>query len=140
MMQGGNGWERRVAPRYGCTGQAEILVPGRGLRYAGRIANLSAGGCFIETSCRLERGTSVELSIETHGMPLRVAANLVVCQKPGVGCRFLNVSARKLEQIEELIRELEEEQRCRAGSRETETEGTRSEFPRASVAGEGGIQ
>jgi hypothetical protein len=103
----------RVEPRYGCAGDAEIVVPGRGLRYAGRIGDLSLRGCFIEVVCRLERGTAVEVWMNARGQPLRVAANLMVQNSSGVGLRFLGVPARKEEQIQSLIAELAEEAAAR---------------------------
>lgn len=100
----------RAAPRYGCAGDAEIVLPGRGLRYAGRIGDLSLSGCFIEVGCRLERGTAVEVWMNARGQPLRVAANLMVQKSSGVGLRFLAVPMRKQEQIKWLIAELAEEE------------------------------
>lgn len=111
------GPERRQTPRYRCVGLAEIAVPGRGLRYRGRIGNLSAQGAFIETDCPLERGTSVELRMETEGMPLRVAANLMARRRNGVGLRFHNVTARKLDQIHAIIAELRENERHNPGQK-----------------------
>jgi len=110
MSDSPTGAEKRQAPRYNCPGDAEIVVPGRGLRYPGRIVDLSVGGCFIETTCRLERGTSVELWMSARGLPLRLAANLIVRRPHGIGFRFQGVVARKLELIRILIAELEEEQ------------------------------
>jgi hypothetical protein len=112
--------DRRTAPRYGCAGDAEIVLPGRGLRYAGRIGNLSVGGCFIETQCSLERGTAVEVWLNAQGQPLRVAANLMVRRTTGVGLRFLEMTERKTAQIRLLIGELaEEERRMQGGECET---------------------
>jgi hypothetical protein len=103
----------RADPRYGCAGDAEIVVPGRGLRYAGKIGDLSLRGCFIEVGCRLERGTCVEVWMNARGQPLRVAANLMVQKNSGVGLKFLGVPARKEEQIKSLIAELAEEAAAR---------------------------
>jgi hypothetical protein len=110
MSDAATGAEKRQATRYSCAGDAEIVVPGRGLHYTGRIVDLSAGGCFVETTCRLERGTSVELWMSTRGLPLRLAANLVVRRHNGIGFRFHNVVPRKLELIRMLTAELAEEQ------------------------------
>jgi hypothetical protein len=116
MSDAGTAAERRTAQRYGCAGNAEIVLPGRGLRYAGKIGNLSVGGCFIETHCGLERGTAVEVWMNADGQPLRVAANLMVRRTNGVGLRFLGMTERKAEQIRSLIAELaEEERRLQAG-------------------------
>lgn len=100
----------RGAPRYGCAGDAEIVLPGRGLRYAGRIGDLSLSGCFIEVGCRLERGTAVEVWMNARGQPLRVAANLMVQRNSGVGLKFVAMPQRKQEQIQLLIAELAEEE------------------------------
>ena len=106
------GIERRKLPRYGCAGDAEIVAPGCGLRFAAKIVNLSAGGCFLETKCRLERGTHVEICMKAEGLPLRVAANLMGWSGKGAAFRFHGVTPRKLDQIALLIAELEEEQKA----------------------------
>jgi hypothetical protein len=111
MSDTSTGAERRTAQRFGCAGDAEIAVPGRGLRYAGKIGNLSLGGCFIESHCSLERGTAVEVWMNAQGQPLRVAANLMVRRTNGVGMRFLGMTERKAQQVRVLIAELEAEQR-----------------------------
>jgi len=101
--------ERRAAPRYRCAGEAELFIPGRGLAYRGQITDLSAAGCFLETECRLERGTSVEIRVEVEGVPLRLAAHLLVRRPNGLGFRFNQVAPRKMQQIESLIEELRRE-------------------------------
>lgn len=110
------GMERRASQRYGCAGDAELAVPGRGLRYQGKIGDLSLAGCFLEVTCALERGTSVEIWMNARGQPLRVAANLVVRRNGGAGFRFHSVTPRKLEQIRGLIAELAEEKAQREGA------------------------
>jgi hypothetical protein len=113
---------RRAAPRYGCAGDAEIVLPGRGLRYPGRIGDLSIGGCSLETRCRLERGTAVEIWMNAQGQPLRVAANLMVQRENGAGFRFHSVTARKLLQIRSLIAELAEDEARRKACGESAEE------------------
>jgi len=88
---------------------AEIVLPGRGLQYDGHISYLSTEGCLIETKCRLEPGTVVEVWLRTEGMPLRVLANLVDRRESGVEFKFHEMSDRKLDQIEILRGELAEE-------------------------------
>jgi hypothetical protein len=117
MSHESHGIERRMAPRYGCAGDAEIVVPGRGLHYRGTIGDLSVGGCFIVSECRLERGTAVELWMNAQGQPLRVAGNLLDWKQDGAGFRFHSLTARKTEQIRGLIAELAAEaaERAQAG-------------------------
>jgi len=94
------------ASRDASPSDAEIVLPGRGLQYPGRIAFLSSEGCLIESKCRLEPGTTVELWMRTERMPLRVLAHLVERREAGVEFRFQEMSLRKLDQIESLKREL----------------------------------
>lgn len=94
------------APRRGTASDAEIVLPGRGLQYQGQIADLNVQGCLIETKCRLEPGTAVEVWLRTEGMPLRVAAKLVERQERGVQFAFQPMPARKAEQIAALRTEL----------------------------------
>jgi hypothetical protein len=128
MSDATRGSERRAAQRYECPGIAEIVLPGRGLHYAGKIGNLSVGGCFIEARCGLERGTAVEVWMNAEGQPLRVAANLMVRRTTGVGVRFLGLTERKAQQIRSLIAELAaEESLSRADSADDQTAGPQAE-------------
>ena len=88
---------------------AEIVLPGRGLQYPGRIAYLSAEGCLIDSKCRLEPGTTVELWMQTGHMPMRLLAHLVERREAGIEFRFQAMSLRKLDQIESLRAELSAE-------------------------------
>ncbi|HZZ40699.1 MAG TPA: PilZ domain-containing protein [Acidobacteriaceae bacterium] len=122
-LMGGSGFadnpgmsQSRTVAVYRSTGQdgapsdAEIVLPGRGLQYSGRIVYLSAEGCLIESKCRLEPGTTVELWMRTERMPLRLLAHLVERREAGVEFRFQEMSLRKLDQIESLTAELAAEE------------------------------
>lgn len=103
------GRERRRHPRYSCDGDAEVHLPHAGLRFQGRIQNLSVSGCYIETELNLERGTYVEVFFRLHQLRFRLAGNVVgVDKRSGVRIAFLNVSGRRATHIEELMRELAE--------------------------------
>jgi len=94
------------APRRGAASDVEIVLPGRGLQYPGQIAELSTAGCLIETKCKLEAGTAVEIWLRTEGMPLRLAAKLVERQERGMKVEFQPMPLRKQEQLEVLRVEL----------------------------------
>jgi len=94
------------APRRGTANDAEIVLPGRGLQYPGKIAELSTAGCVLETKCRLEAGTAVEVWLRTESMPLRLAAKLVERQEGGMKIEFQPMPLRKQEQLEILRIEL----------------------------------
>ncbi|MGB7135741.1 MAG: PilZ domain-containing protein [Acidobacteriaceae bacterium] len=98
--------ESTEAPRRGDASDVEIVLPGRGLQYPGQVTKLSVGGCVIETKCRLEAGTAVEVWLRTEGLPLRVAGTLVERTERGVEFTFHPMPGRKQDQIAGLCREL----------------------------------
>jgi hypothetical protein len=103
------GRERRRHPRYSCDGYAEVHLPHAGLRFRGRIQNLSVSGCYIETELNLERGTYIEVFFGLHQLRFRLAGNVIgVDGRSGVRIAFLNVTGRRATHIEELMRELAE--------------------------------
>jgi hypothetical protein len=106
QVQRGGAGENPAAPRVGSASDVEIVLPGRGLQYQGQLADLSPDGCVIQTKCRLEPGTTVEVWMRTEGMPLRVAASLVERQESGVQFLFQPMPARKQAQIAALRTEL----------------------------------
>lgn len=97
---------RADAPRRGSASDAEIVLPGRGLQFHGQVVDLSVDGCLIETKCRLEPGTAVEVWLRTEEIPLRIAASLVERRERCVEFRFQPVPQRKADQIRMLRREL----------------------------------
>lgn len=99
---GGN----QAAPRRGASNDAEIVLPGRGLQYPGQILELSIQGCRIQTKCRLEDGTVVEVWLRTEGLPLRLAARLIEKSEQGVQFEFQPMPVRKQDQVETLRNEL----------------------------------
>jgi hypothetical protein len=101
--------ERRRHPRYTCEGYAEVVLPSGGLRFRGKILNLSISGCFVETEFRLERGTVVEVYFEMRRLCFRVAGTAAAPQKKrGVGIAFQHLTLRRMREIEEILAELHE--------------------------------
>lgn len=94
------------APRRGDASDVEIVLPGRGLQYPGQLAELTVQGCLVQTKCRMEEGTSVEVWFRTEGLPLRLAAKLVQKGERGVQFEFLPMPARKQDQLEGLRLEM----------------------------------
>lgn len=94
------------APRRGDASDVEIVLPGRGLQYPGRLTELTAQGCLVQTKCRMEDGSSVEVWLRTEGLPLRLAARLVQKSERGVQFDFQPMPPRKQDQLEALRLEL----------------------------------
>lgn len=101
-----DGTGSQSAPRRGASNDAEIVLPGRGLQYPGQILELNVQGCRIQTKCRLEDGTVVEVWLRTEGMPLRLAARLIEKSEQGVRFEFQPMPLRKQDQVETLRNEL----------------------------------
>lgn len=97
---------RAEAPRRGYASDAEIVLPGRGLQFHGQVVHLRVDGCLIETKCRLEPGTAVEVWLRTEEAPLRIAASLLERRERCVEFRFQPLPQRKADQIRMLCREL----------------------------------
>ncbi len=97
---------RVEAPRRGTASDVEIVLPGRGLQYPGLLAELSTQGCLIQSKCKLEAGTAVEVWLRTEGMPLRLSAKLVDKGERGLKVEFQPMPLRKQEQLEMLRIEL----------------------------------
>lgn len=82
-------------------------------RLAGQILDLSQGGCRIRTTERFPVGiyTRVEVEFRLQGLPLLLGGVVqAIHGRDEVGIRFLDVSARKGEDLKELIAEIQEAQ------------------------------
>ncbi len=105
------GEDRRLHPRFQCSGSAEIKGLTSGLRVTGKIENLSLGGCRIvmEQAHGFREGENVEMTFCVRQLPLRVQAS--VRQRHAgnaVGVAFTLLSERGKQQLLELIDELAE--------------------------------
>jgi len=102
--------KRRAHPRYLVDEVASMLLVHQSTTVLGRITELSLGGCRIRTAERFLAGAlvRVEVAFEMVGVAFRLSG---VTQwtdgKKQVGIRFLDLSARKREQLLELVEELE---------------------------------
>lgn len=82
-----------------------------GAKLQGRIVDLSLSGCRIHTDQRFPLGIFRRVETEFHleGLPFRLAGvTQAIYDQRGVGIRFLNISARKHEQLVQLIAEIED--------------------------------
>ena len=106
----GSARERRADSRHGVDTSAAIHVVRTGSRLDGRILDLSLSGCRIRTLDRFPLGiyTRAEAEFRVDGLPFRLSGVVqAIHDRHSIGIRFLDVSARKQEQLERLIEELE---------------------------------
>ncbi len=120
--------ERRAQSRHEVDTSAVIDLIKIGSRLSGRILDLSVSGCRIRTDERFPVGiyTRVETEFRLEGLPFRLGGVIQAVHdrdRHMVGIRFLDVSERKREQVEQLIGEIEEMR-------------TRREQPQAKASGE----
>lgn len=116
--------ERRIHPRLAIDTSVVLHLVDLAVRLEGRIADISLGGCLIQTRREFSLGIyrRVETEFRLHGLPFRLAGvTQALYSKHSIGIRFLDMSGRKRAQLTELIGEVMEH-----GSESTTTgEGTR---------------
>jgi len=103
--------ERREQSRHEVDTSAVIFLVNVASRLTGRILDLSLGGCRIYTDERFPVGiyTRVETEFRLEGLPFRLGGVIqAIHDRRHVGIRFLDMSSRKREQLEQLVREIEE--------------------------------
>jgi hypothetical protein len=112
--------DRRTQSRHAVDTSAVILLIKIGSQIPGRIQDLSLGGCRIHTNEPFPVGiyTRVETEFHLEGLPFRLGGVIQAVHDKGrqlVGIRFLDMSERKREQVEQLIQEIDEAEKTRNG-------------------------
>ena len=125
--------ERRAESRHTVDTSATIHLINVGSSLHGRIHDLSLGGCRIRTHERFPVGiyTRVETEFQLDGLPFRLGGVIQAVHdrdRFNVGIRFLDMSARKRAQVEQLIEEIDEmcERKRRAGSADSTEEASQA--------------
>ncbi|HMD77068.1 MAG TPA: PilZ domain-containing protein [Terracidiphilus sp.] len=114
--------ERRAQTRHEVDTSAVIFLINIGSALRGRILDMSLGGCRICTDERFPVGiyTRVETEFHLEGLPFRLGGVIQAVHDRDrrlVGIRFLDMSERKLAQVEQLIQEIEEMESSRKAVR-----------------------
>ena len=103
--------DRREASREEVDTTAVIYLIKIASRLPGRILDLSVGGCRIRADERFPVGiyTRVETEFSVKGLSFRLAGVVqAIHDQHTIGIRFLDMSSRKREQVEELIEDIRE--------------------------------
>jgi c-di-GMP-binding flagellar brake protein YcgR len=103
--------DRRSHSRHAVDTSARLLLINSRISMAGRILNLSLGGCRIRTEEQFNVGIyiRVEAEFRLHGLPFRVGGvSQAILDRNTIGVRFLDMSERRREQLKELIAEITE--------------------------------
>lgn len=105
--------ERRAQSRHEVDTSAVLYLINVGSALHGRIVDLSSDGCRVRTTERFPVGiyTRVETEFRLDGLPFRLGGVIQAIHDRDrrlVGIRFLDMSVRKREQVEQLIEEIQE--------------------------------
>src|SRR5215471_8490953 len=96
--------ERRLSPRFACTGRARIVVlPGGGLFRPGKLRDLSLGGCCIEGPLQLDSGTRAELVIEVNAFNFRALGLVKEIRGRAAGLEFLQLTEAGNRALKEIL-------------------------------------
>jgi c-di-GMP-binding flagellar brake protein YcgR len=100
--------ERRKHTRYAVDAWAEVLVKDGTMLFRGRVLDISAGGCYVETEARLKLapGTQVEMVFRVGDTVFRCEAMSRMVRTRGAGFLFSNMDAKIGWELERLIGEL----------------------------------
>jgi c-di-GMP-binding flagellar brake protein YcgR len=115
---------RRAAPRLPVDSDATLLLVKHGSGVACRVTDLSMGGCRIETRTRFVAGIQlrVEVSFAVHGLQFRLNGTIQWTDgRRQTGIQFVEMSARRRDELQELVRELELENAARAAAELNDT-------------------
>lgn len=107
--QSDDGAGRRAHPRLTCNGVAQLRTLPLGKFVPGGVVDLSIQGCCIDAGQEMcvETHATVEVLLNLRGTSLRLNGVVRhVSQSGRMGIQFLEVSARKQEQIKELIADI----------------------------------
>jgi PilZ domain len=100
----------RTVPRYACVGTAEMLHNGK--LCWGRLGEISAKGCYIETAYPSPAGAVVQLRLTIAGTHLDVGAK-VTWSRPqaGMGVSFVFASAEVESKLARIVEDIAETSR-----------------------------
>ena len=110
--------DRRARERHAVDTTATIFLVKVGSTLSGRIVDLSSNGCRILSDERFPVGvyTRVETEFCLEGLRFRLGGVIqAIHDRRNVGIRFLDISQRKREHVEQLIAEIAEAEEKRAG-------------------------
>jgi PilZ domain len=100
--------ERRRTSRFSCVGQAQLIcLPSDGDFVAGKIHDLSLGGCRVDLNAPIDSGARTEVVIRANASSFR-ALGIVkgLRQKSEAGIEFVQLSSGGRDLLEDLISEL----------------------------------
>ena len=102
---------RRNQERHSVDTTATLYLVKIASKLTGKILDLSMSGCRIRTDERFPVGiyTRIEIEFQLEGLPFRLGGVVQsIHDRNHIGIRFLDMSPRKSEQVEQLIEEIKQ--------------------------------
>ena len=101
------GRDRRIAPRYSFTAEAEALDAHSRARMSARTSDISRGGCYVDTFCPFPQNSSVKIRILRDNRALVADAKVVYSKLGmGMGLSFSAIDAENRQVLDTWIGEL----------------------------------
>ncbi|MFI5112040.1 MAG: PilZ domain-containing protein [Terriglobales bacterium] len=99
--------ERRRHPRHNCAGVAKLWENGNEHSTAGRINEISRGGCYVEIMSPMRTGTAIRLELSVCGRMLRLEGIVRTSQPTiGMGVEFTRMAPADAERLCHIVSEL----------------------------------
>ncbi len=99
--------EKRGVPRFSLIATAELTEPVSGVRFSGRISEISRKGCYLDMLNTLPVETKVELRVSRDQGNFKSPARVIYAQEGiGIGLAFLEVPADQLKILDSWLAEL----------------------------------
>lgn len=99
--------ERRSSPRYVLIAIVEIIDPVANIRLSGRTAEISLGGCYVDTLNPLPKSSIVRLAIQREQGTFESWGRIVyVHEGIGMGVQFFDTPPDQANSLREWIDEL----------------------------------
>jgi c-di-GMP-binding flagellar brake protein YcgR len=108
--------DRRQAPRLKIRVPIEIEVEGGSGPVRGATADLSAGGCYIETMFPFPLGTTLDLKLQLENTLLVAATVVTYDPQVGNGIRFEKMLPEDREELKKYLEAIEAEESKQAGA------------------------
>ncbi|MBZ5513145.1 MAG: PilZ domain-containing protein [Acidobacteriia bacterium] len=99
--------ERRRQPRYSCAGSAKLWEVGNQHSSAGRVNEISRGGCYVEIMAPMRTGTAIRLELSVSGRTLHLEG-IVRTSQPmfGMGVEFTRMAPAEAARLCHIVSEL----------------------------------
>jgi hypothetical protein len=96
--------DRRVQSRHACNLGAEVFAEGSSAPQRCNLSDISAEGCYVETTEPFPAGTAVEIVVRTQYLKLRIRGKVKSMHRGyGMGVQFMLTTAEQCQQVNQLI-------------------------------------